>query len=55
MNELVNGLILKGTECPYREECNMGCDHKGTEHKVDFSCGLARAFEISRSHNIVKI
>ena len=49
MSKLVNGLILKGCECPYKVECgDFGknhCKHTGVAHQVDFSCGIARAHE----------
>ena len=47
MSKLTDGLIPKHTACPFREECNMpGCRQLGIEHKVDFSCALARAFDM---------
>jgi hypothetical protein len=49
MTKLVDGRIPPLTECPYKAECPMAgtsCHHKGTEHKVAFSCGAARAFEL---------
>jgi hypothetical protein len=47
MSKLVDGLIPKGTVCPFKEECNLyPCEHHGTEHKVDYSCALARGFDI---------
>lgn len=48
---LEHGLIPRNTVCPFAEKCGvklMGkCGHKGTEHPVDFSCGLARLFDIT--------
>jgi len=59
MTKLVDGLIPAHTECPYRTDCGdygaKCCIQKGVDHTVDFSCGFARAFEISKSHNIVKV
>jgi len=50
MSELINGLILAHTECPYKNECEIAqanqCFHRGTEHEVNFSCAIARSFEI---------
>jgi len=50
--KLVDGLIPAHTECPYRTECGgfakISCIHHGVKHTIDFSCGFARAFEISR-------
>lgn len=48
--QLVNGKIPAGQECPYRSECpeaqNEQCGHKGVDHTVPYSCGLARMFAI---------
>ncbi len=50
MTNLVRGLIPIGQVCPYRSECteaqNGDCGHKGVEHTVPYSCGLARMFQI---------
>ncbi len=49
MSKLVDGLIPKNTVCPFREQCkpNPGfCHHKSEEHNVDFSCALARGYDI---------
>ncbi len=50
MTKLVRGLIPIGQVCPYRSECteaqNGDCGHKGVEHTVPYSCGLARMFQI---------
>ena len=47
MSKLVDGLIPKHTECPFKEECGMpSCIHEGVNHNVDFSCALARAWDI---------
>jgi hypothetical protein len=49
---LTNGLIPAHTECPYSSECTLRmddeCGHGGTAHKVAYSCGLARLFDIDR-------
>lgn len=48
--KLQNGLIPPGTPCPFKDQCRAVaaglCKHKGTEHRVPFSCGFARAFEM---------
>jgi len=47
---LVNGLILKGDECPFKEHCGIAqmgsCHHKGVDHPCDFSCASARGFNM---------
>jgi len=52
---LVHGLILKGTMCPYIDECEMkhvACNGEGCPFahdktaKVDFSCGYARFLKL---------
>ena len=47
---LIKGMIPKRTSCPFAEKCHERaagwCGHKGTEHKVAYSCGLARLFDI---------
>jgi hypothetical protein len=51
MSKLVNGRIPTGTDCPFRARCNIAesgnCRHLGKDHKVDFSCGTARLFDIT--------
>lgn len=52
MSQLKDGLIPKNTECPYISDCDPNgkkCPtiHKGLEHNVDFSCAIARGFDIS--------
>jgi len=59
MSLLVDGFIPKGTVYPYLSKCGDDClaNHQGTNHKVDFSCGLARAYDIrisSRNKNVSK-
>lgn len=52
---LQNGLIPKGTICPFRIICSIaqegGCSHKSQEHKKDFSCASARAFNTGLDYN----
>jgi hypothetical protein len=53
MNKLlVDGNIPAHTECPWYGACSMEaegtCHHNGIAHTVDFSCGAARGFELSR-------
>jgi hypothetical protein len=45
---LVDGLIPARTPCPFLSECpaNKMCPHLGNEHRVAFSCGAARAFDL---------
>lgn len=47
--KLTFGSILAGTECPYREQCNIKdhCNHLGKDHVVDYSCAYARAYDLS--------
>jgi len=49
-NKLVNGKIPANTVCPFKSECPYvplkECGHKGVEHKVAYSCGTARLFNI---------
>ena len=51
MTKLVDGCVPAFTDCPYRKECgNYGkecCQQKGKDHKVPFSCAIARGFELS--------
>lgn len=42
-----HGRIPAHTECPFKAKCgDIGCHHKGKEHTVPFSCGMARGWEI---------
>ena len=47
----VDGCIPAHTKCPYKKACGdygkEACQHKGVEHEVQYSCGLARALEMS--------
>ena len=52
---LVNGKILKGDKCPYKDGCHMmvtACSGDGCpflykkNHFRDFSCGSARFFKM---------
>lgn len=55
-----NGCIPAGKFCPFKNTCNLWlnkakkdqfmnrggfCNHKGTNHKTEFSCGVARKFD----------
>ena len=55
MSKLINGRIPEGTECPFKEQCefaqNKKCYHRGKDHKCDFSCATARAFDIIERNN----
>lgn len=47
----LGGFIAPNTECPFYQRCTKGektCQfgHRGLEHPVYFSCGLARGFDI---------
>lgn len=50
MLKLTEGKIPAATVCPFRADCvearNETCGHKGVEHTVPYSCGLARLFDI---------
>ena len=56
--KLKNGRIPQYTECPFKEECcehiNSHCAHNGKNHKVEFSCGYARAFNLIDLYHKVK-
>ena len=49
MKKLITGCIPKNTECPFKDRCSpkIVCGHQGVQHKCDFSCGLARAFDLA--------
>lgn len=53
---LVNGKIPAHTVCPFRSECRMAqenhCHHQGVDHKNEFSCAVARAFEMTKNPNL---
>ena len=48
-----NGCIPKNTECPFKKDCQgdedtiLLCKHAGKNHNVEYSCALARLFEIT--------
>jgi hypothetical protein len=46
---LVNGRVPAHTICPFREICEikLTCNHLGLNHAIDYSCGVARGFEIA--------
>lgn len=48
--QLKGGLIPVGSECPFKEHCEMAkddsCFHTGKSHPVSFSCAIARAFDM---------
>ncbi len=54
-SKLKEGKIPAHEECPYRKKCDgstyeeSSCiaGHIGKKHEVDFSCALARGFDIS--------
>lgn len=47
---LVDGNIPAHTTCPFAGECGLNkdgnCGHQGVNHTVDYSCALARAFDL---------
>lgn len=49
-SKLVWGKIPQGTECPFRIKCEIAqanqCHHHGVEHSIDFSCAVARGFDL---------
>lgn len=49
MNKLVQGLIPAKTPCPFKERCGLikSCHHRGENHQVAFSCGCARALNLT--------
>lgn len=56
-SKLVDGWIPAYTECPFKKECIWAksnidnCIHKGKNHSVDFSCGIARGFDLTQRVN----
>jgi hypothetical protein len=46
MSKLVEGLIPANTECPFKDRCNLRCNHLGKEHPRPLSCGAARMFDL---------
>lgn len=52
----VNGIIPKGTECPYyAEKCSksgVNCHHNGVDHGADYECGYCKAFRMIDIMNI---
>jgi hypothetical protein len=45
-----DGCIPARTPCPFRHRCEFAqvgmCHHKGEEHAVQFSCAVARGFDL---------
>ncbi len=57
---LVNGKIVKGDDCPYKNGCMFkinACNGEGcpfitrSDHFCDFSCGAARYFKMVTKRN----
>jgi hypothetical protein len=50
MTKLVDGLIPVGSACPFKDKCELGmdgvCYHTGKFHQSDFSCAIARGFDL---------
>ncbi|MBC8427511.1 MAG: hypothetical protein H8D97_01325 [Proteobacteria bacterium] len=59
------GLIPAGEFCPFKNNCNLwlnkarkdqfmnqsgSCIHKGTNHKTEYSCGVARGFDFELNY-----
>jgi hypothetical protein len=48
--KLVHGNIPARTDCPFTSSCPMSenktCAHRGVEHQVEFSCAVARAYDL---------
>ena len=48
-----NGCIPANTQCPFAKDCQgspdrkIFCTHNGKNHKVEYSCALARLFDIT--------
>ena len=55
VTKLENGKIPAYTPCPFRGECGSAklglCHHFGEYHRVAFSCGTARLFDMLESYN----
>jgi hypothetical protein len=56
MSKLKSGMIPAGTECPFQNKCGLkdkACNGEGCQvsdgkiQSIDFSCGLARGFDIA--------
>ena len=50
LSRLFNGLIPAFTVCPFVKECELAdsCGHLGKDHKINFSCGAARGFDLCK-------
>lgn len=53
---LIDGKVLAHTICPFRAMCFKvsECHHTGYNHMVDYSCGTARAYDITARLNVKK-
>lgn len=55
---LLDGKIPANTICPFRAICSMTdkCNHAGYRHNVAYSCGSARAYDLTstkgRDHKV---
>jgi len=49
--KLQDGKIPKNTECPFVRQCAApkagDCAHRGLNHNVAFSCGIARMWDLT--------
>ncbi len=50
MSQLKDGRIPANTVCPFKDSCGIAqsnlCNHRGTDHRVAFSCATARGFDM---------
>lgn len=55
MSKLKLGLIPQRTECPFVDRCAVKqdghCNHQGENHACDYSCALARGFDLIETYN----
>ena len=52
LSRLFQGLIPAFTVCPFVKECELAddCKHLGKDHKVNYSCAVARGFDMCKIH-----
>lgn len=55
-SKLKLGLVPAGTDCPFRGHCGIAqagaCKHQGKDHTCDFSCAMARGFDLIQEKNV---
>jgi len=58
MSKLTKGKIPIGQVCPYKNRCQIAtagqCHHTGKDHQTEFSCGLARGFDLETRYRTPK-